>query len=260
MKLYFTLVGASIRARMQYKFNFLFSTFSYGLIMVTDFLMLAAILLRFDDIRGWSIYEVGVLYGISSASMSLYRVVAAEIHDFERYMVEGEFDSLLIRPVSPLTLLLSRNLDLNRIGGVVQGLSILGISLSHLTALPTFFWLLWYLPVALGTGLIISVSLGLMTATLAFWTHRIREFQVFTLYAPTNAANYPVSIYPGWLKWIFFTVLPVAFMNYLPATFLLQKGGEWYLLVVSPMAALLFAGVAFSFWRFGIRHYHSTGS
>ncbi|PTM53277.1 ABC transporter permease [Desmospora activa] len=260
MKLFFTLWGASLRSRMQYKGNFLFSSFTYGLIMAVDFLMLAAILLRFDDVMGWTIYEVGYLYGIASASMSLYRLLAPEIHEFERYMVEGEFDSLLIRPVPPLTLLLTRNLELSRIGGVVQGIAILVLSLHGLAA--TTHWLpaLLYLPVAFISGLIISFALGLITATLAFWTQRIKDFQAFTLYAPNNAASYPMSIYPGWLKWILFTVLPVAFIAYVPALYLLDKGGTWHNLWVSPAVAGVFLWISLRFWRFGIRYYHSTGS
>lgn len=260
IKLFFTLWGASLRSRMQYKGNFLFSTWAYALIMAIDFLMLSAILLRFDDVRGWTLFEVGYLYGIASASLSLYRLLAPEIHEFERYMVEGEFDSLLIRPVSPLTLLLTRNLELSRIGGVLQGWAILGISLYGLS--DTAHWLpaLLYLPIAFASGLGISFALGLITATLAFWTQRIKDFQAFTLYAPNSAANYPMSVYPGWLRWILFTVLPVAFIAYVPALALLDKGGSWHLLWISPLVAATFVWLSLRFWQFGIRHYHSTGS
>ncbi|MBA4495322.1 ABC transporter permease [Paenactinomyces guangxiensis] len=261
MKMYWTLLTASIRSRMQYKINFLLSAAANGLIMVIDFVLLAAILLRFDNILGWSIYEIGVLYGISSVSISAYRLIAPEIHNFDKYMIDGEFDSLLIRPVSPLTLLISKNLDFSRLGGMVQGGLILLISFSRLSlSPPDLLLLVLYTPIALLSGFLISFALGLMTATIAFWTQRVKDFQSFTLYAPFNAANYPISIYPGWLKIIFFTVLPVGFMNYLPATFLLHKGGDLWDLVISPVFAVLFVVLSLKFWRFGIQFYHSTGS
>jgi ABC-2 type transport system permease protein len=241
--------------------NFLVSTISYGLIMAVDFVLLAAILQRFDDVKGWNLYEVGLLYGISSIAITLYRVFGVEIHNFERYMVEGEFDSLLIRPVSPLSLLLTKNLDLSRIGGTIQGVLILIISFIGLNIdkLDLFFLLL-YLPISIGSGVVICFSLGLFTATLAFWTQRIKDFQTFTLYAPFNAANYPMNIYPGWLKIIFFTVIPVGFMNYTPVLFLLSKGGDLWNLALPPAVALVFLFLSLRFWKFGIRHYHSTGS
>ncbi|MCK6256608.1 ABC-2 family transporter protein [Fictibacillus sp. KIGAM418] len=260
MKLYIKLISASIRSRMQYKMNFIFSMVSYGVIMMIDFVLLAAILNRFDQIKGWNIYEVGVLYAISSISLSLYRTMAPEIHEFEKYMIEGEFDSLLIRPVSPLVLLLSKNLDLSRIGGVLQGLLILCLSLYGLSKEQQLVFLIAYLPVILVCGWLISFSLALFTATIAFWTQRIKDFQTFTLYAPFNAANYPMNIYPGWLKIIFFTVIPVAFMNYVPMLYLLHKGGSLYFLLLPAAVAGLFFCASLKFWNYGIKFYHSTGT
>jgi ABC-2 type transport system permease protein len=261
MSMYWSLLKASIRARMQYKVDFLASSLATSLIMATDYLMLAAILLRFKDIRGWTIEEVGVLYGISSISLSLYRLVGSELHDFDKYMVEGEFDQLLIRPVSPLTLLLSRHVDLNRLGGIAQGGLILGYSLSHLPGGSGMSSrVIAYLPVSVLSGLLIGLALSLTTATLAFWTERIKDFQSFTIYAPFNSANFPLSVYPGWLKALFFSIIPVAFMNWWPMSYLLGKGGTWLSLVLSPLFAALALGLALLFWNVGIRHYHSTGS
>lgn len=261
MSLYLKLISGSLRSRMQYKMNFLVSSISYGLIMAVDFVLLAAILQRFNDVKGWNLYEVGLLYGISSVAITLYRVFGVEIHNFERYMVEGEFDSLLIRPVSPLSLLLTKNLDLSRIGGTIQGILILAISIIGLN-LKNFelFLLVIYLPISIISGIAICFSLGLLTATIAFWTQRIKDFQTFTLYAPFNAANYPMNIYPSWLKLIFFTVIPVGFMNYTPILFLLDKGGSLWNLALPPAVATIFLFLALRFWQFGIRHYHSTGS
>ena len=261
VSLYLKLIGASLRSRMQYKVNFLFSAVAYAMISIVDFLLLAAILYRFDDIKGWSLYEVGVLYGIASAGIALYRFLAPEIHNFERYMIQGEFDSLLIRPVSPLLLLLSKNIDLGKIGGVAQGLLVIGISLVGLGYEGRVSAsLLLYIPIAIVAGFVISFSMGLITATIAFWTQRIKDFQTFTLYAPFNAANYPMSIYPGWLKFIFFTVVPVAFVNYVPVIYLLDKGGSLVNLFITPIVAAIALILSYMFWRFGIRNYHSTGS
>ncbi|MFC7373098.1 ABC transporter permease [Fictibacillus iocasae] len=261
LKLYFTLISGSLKSRMQYKVNFIFSMVSYSMIMAVDFILLAAILHRFDDVKGWDLYEVGLLYSISSIAISLYRVIGAEIHDFERYMVNGEFDSLLIRPVSPLFLLLTKNIDLSRIGGAIQGLIIMVISVSNLMETDrASLLLLAYLPVAVLAGLVICFAVGVLTAALAFWTEKIKDFQTFTLYAPFTAANYPMNIYPGMLKIIFFTVIPVAFMNYVPVFYLLNKGGQWWYLVLPAAVAAVFLALSLILWQTGIKHYHSTGS
>jgi ABC-2 type transport system permease protein len=260
-RLYRILITASIRAQMQYKFHFVAASVTTGLIMTLDFLVLSAILYRFDHVKGWGIYEVGMLYGVASVAMSLYRMFAPELHEFERYIIQGEFDQILLRPVSPLLLLLTRNIELMRIGGVVQGMAILGVSLFGLAAAGKDVWfILGYLPIAVVSGGVICFSIDLMTAAAAFWIQQIKELQIFTFYAPFSAANYPLSLYPNWLKGLFFTVIPVAFVNYVPMLYLLDKGGPWCNLLLSPLVAILFLLVAIRIWNLGIRHYHSTGS
>jgi ABC-2 type transport system permease protein len=259
--LYRKLLAASIRAQMQYKLNFTATAVTTAILSSIDFLILSAILHRFDHVKGWNLYEVGILYGLASIAVSLYRMLAPEIHDFERYIVFGELDQLLTRPVSPLLLLLTRNLELSRIGGVVQGLFILIVSLGGLAGQGRVTWLLLaYLPIALLTGLMIFFAIGLATATTAFWTGQLKELQTFTIFAPATAANFPISLYPGWLKLLFYSVVPVAFLNYVPMLFLLDKGGAWPLLLVAPLVGGVFCWLSIRFWQFGIRHYHSTGS
>jgi ABC-2 type transport system permease protein len=261
MALYWKLFKASIKSQMEYKIAFVAELFVFMLLQALDYVLVAAILMKFDTVGGWNLYEVGYLYSISAMVRSLYRVFCNDIHNFEKYTVQGEFDQLLTRPVSPLLLLFSRGIYWNQIGGFLQGVLILifcswGLHARGVDIVPA----LLYLPVSLVSGALIVFSLGLATATIGFWTVRINEFLAFTHYGPLNAASYPMNIYPGWLRGILFTVIPVAFITYVPALSLFDKGGSGWLLLISPLVALAITLVTLRFWQFGIRHYHSTGS
>ncbi|HEU4962946.1 MAG TPA: ABC-2 family transporter protein [Bacilli bacterium] len=261
MALYWKLIRASVAAQMEYKFSFLFSTLLMMVLQALDFLLIAAILLKFDTIKGWNLYEVGYLYAISMMVLSLYRTLCNEIHAFEKYTVQGEFDQLLTRPVSPLLNLFSRSLYLHQIGGFLQGIVVLAVSLWGLYGQGvSVAKALWFLPVSIVSGSLIVLALGLATATIAFWTVRIADFLPFTVYAPINASSYPMHIYPGWLKGLLFSVLPVAFIAYVPSLYLFDKGGAWWYLLLTPLVAAVALGLALAFWRFGIKRYHSTGN
>ncbi|MBL0385237.1 ABC-2 family transporter protein [Tumebacillus sp. ITR2] len=261
MNLYWKLLKASIKSQMEYKTAFFMELLVFMILQALDFLLVAAILLKFDTVGGWNLYEVGYLFAVASMVRSLYRVFANDIHNFEKYTANGEFDQLLTRPVSPLTLLIARGVYWNQIGGFIQGGIMLGLSLwgMHEQGVSIGPALL-YLPISLVTGTIIVFSLGLATATIGFWTVRINEFLAFTHYGPLNAASYPMHIYPGWLRGILFTLIPVAFITYVPALYLFDKGGAFWYLLVSPLVALATMGVTWKFWSFGIKQYHSTGS
>ncbi|PWK16472.1 ABC transporter permease [Tumebacillus permanentifrigoris] len=261
MALYWKLVKASLKSQLQYKLAFAFEVVMFMIMQALDFLLVAAILLKFDTVGGWDLYEVGYLFSIASLVRSLYRVFANEIHSFEKYTKNGEFDQLLTRPVSPLVLLFSRGINWNQIGGFLQGVLMLMFALWGLHEQGASIWAaLLYLPVSILSGALIVFSLGLATATIGFWTVKINELLAFTHYGPLNAASYPMHIYPGWLRGVLFTLIPVAFIAYVPSLYLFDKGGALWYLLVSPLIAFVVAGLALRFWKFGIKHYHSTGS
>ena len=57
--------------------------------------------------------------------------------------------------------------------------------------------------------------------------------------------------------WTF--VIPMAMIQYYPLLFLLGRTDSlWNAL--SPLVTLIFLIPAYLFWRFGLRHYRSTGS
>ncbi len=261
IRLYVQLVSASLRAQMQYKVDFLVSLFFDAILQSVDFALLAAIMLRFPEIAGWTIYEIGILYGMSWIAMSLYRTLAPELHDFEAYIIQGTFDSLLIRPWPTLMVLLSRNLELRKLGGALQGFVVFWISTNHLLAAGRIGWTDVLIMLGLAAiGTLIAFSISLATATFAFWIGRSDDLQTFTMFAPITASQYPLTVFPGWLKGLLSSILPVAFINFVPVQYLLGKGGSVWSLASSPIAACICLTVAYSFWRYGERHYHSTGS
>ncbi|HEY3367713.1 MAG TPA: ABC-2 family transporter protein [Symbiobacteriaceae bacterium] len=260
MALYFHLLGAGLRARLQYKLDFIVSTIMYGLLTAGDFLTAAALLYRYHVIAGWNLYEVAMLAGATSAAFGLFRTFGSELYAFESYLVSGEFDSLLVRPWPPLALLLTRNFDLGRVGAVAQGYLVLLVGVRGVLAQGAPAWLVVYaclLPLA---GACIVMAIALLTATAGFWVTRIDELQIFALNAPMTAANFPADIFPLWLRRLFTTFLPVLTWGYVPLTYALGKGGAPFYLAVPFVTAPLALLVGLRCWAFGVRHYQSTGN
>lgn len=260
LTLYRLLIRTSIRSRMQYKFNFLLAAVLAALIQISEFLMVAIVLHKFGAIQGWSIYEVGYLFAVMTLSKTLYRTFADEVHHLEKYLVSGDFDQLLTRPMPVLLALMPQNFRLMP-GEVLQGGFILCWSLGGMmkggqvgwTAVPFTLFII-------GTGAVILFSIGLATATIGFWTTRIGELQTFTEDAARTAAQYPLSIYPKWMSSLLLIVIPVGFVNYIPSLYILRgELGAW-VLAASAGVAIVCLAASLRFWRFGITRYQSTGS
>lgn len=261
LRLLWLLARSGLRERMHYKANFLITLVLRTALTMVDFLLVAVILYRFKLIAGWDVYEVAVLYGPAAMAYGLFRMFADELERFERYLVSGDFEGLLVRPWPTLLTLLGRRIDFSRLGAVAQGGVIMAIGASNLIgrgALTPLAAL--YLAVVPAFGALILTALSLLTAAIGFWTIRIEELQVFVLYAPLTASYYPLSIYPGWLKALLYTVIPVAFVNYLPVMYLLGKGAGPWTLVASPAVAGLMMLIGYRAWLFGNRNYQGTGT
>ena len=260
-RLYRVLASASIRAKMQYKFDFIGSTVIQAVTGLYDFFLVAVILWKFRTVAGWDIYEIGLLYSISRLAWGLYRVFCDEIDQFERYIVAGEFDSVLVRPYPSLFVLASRNLNLSRLGWVVQGIGVLSASVVKLVRTSKLsLAAVSYLPVAVAATTCLFLAIGVATSSAAFWIVRVEELQVFTENASGTATLYPLDIYPNWLKRMLLWVLPLGAGNYVPLRYLLGKGGSAADLLVPVLASVVALWGALRLWRIGESRYHSTGS
>ena len=260
MALYLRLLAASFRARLQYKWDFLINTLLNGLLFAIDFLIVAAIVLRYPLIGSWNLYEIALLAGVSGAAYGLVRIFAAELYYFEKYLVTGEFDQCMIRPWPTLLSVLARNFDFGRFGAVLQGFLILGIGLKGVLAAGAPWWILPYsltLPLA---GAVTLSAILIVTDAIGFFIIRIDELLIFTVNAPATAANFPASIFPSWLRRLLIGVLPVATIAYLPFSYVLGKAGSPLLLLVPYGTAAVALPIALVVWRWGERHYQSTGT
>ena len=76
--------------------------------------------------------------------------------------------------------------------------------------------------------------------------------------------SYPMHIYQDWLRTFFTYVIPAIFLNYYPALYFLDKVDPFhfpaYAPLLSPLVGFGMLAIALAFWRFGIRHYQSTGT
>jgi ABC-2 type transport system permease protein len=258
--MYRLLIRSSIRSRMQYTFNFWVGTAASGMINAVEFSLLAVVLHRFGTIQGWSMAESAYLYAVITLSKALYRSFASDVHNLEKYLVSGDLDGLLLRPAPVLLILMSQNFS-PRFGETALGISMLAFSLgsiieggaASLRAVPLTV-------IAILSGGILMFGIGLLTASAGFWLTRIEALQVLTEDASRTAAQYPLTIYPGWLQGLLTGLIPIAFVNYMPSLYIIRgTHGAWTLgLSIAVAGAVLI--LSMQVWKFGLTRYQSTGS
>ncbi|MBI2940777.1 MAG: ABC-2 family transporter protein [Chloroflexi bacterium] len=261
--LYARLVGARGRGQMQYRLSFATLVLASVLVTLAEFLVVVVIFGRIPHLAGWSLGEVAVLYGLSAISFAMAEMFAAGFDVFPRQIVQGTFDRVLTRPLGAFFQVLASELALRKIGKVAQGAAIL-VYAQHSLAVHWSPERLVVLALTVVSGTAIFFSLIVICATSCFWTVQANEAVNVLTNGGTAMISYPLDIYHAWLRRLATFVVPLAFVSYYPALYVLDRadplGLPAWVGFLSPVAAAAFGFLAWTVWSVGVRHYQGTGS
>ncbi len=252
-----------VRGQMQYRASFAMQIFGSFIINSVELAALLVLFRQFDNLGGWTKGEVILLYALSAVMFSIGDTLGTGLDGFSETIRLGEFDRVLTRPVSPFLQALVGDVSLRHLGQMLQGIVVFAYALS-LVHIPWDAARVAYLLVTIASGATLFLCLFAIQAVLSFWTvESIEAVNAFT-YGGSDLAQYPLHIFDRWLRRLFLWVIPIGFVSFLPAVYLLDKpdplGLPSVARFVAPVAALLFAAATGLLWGFGVRHYRSTGS
>lgn len=263
IRLYFTLINAAFRSQMQYRISFFLQFIGQFIITFIDFLAILFIFQKFSSIKGWTLWEVGLLYGMTSISFAIAEIMARGFDMFDRIIRFGELDRYLLRPVGIFIQIFTADVDIRKFGRLLQAIIILCISWYRL-GLEINIIKIVFLALSVFCGSFFYISLLIIGSTVCFWSIQSVELPNMLTYGGVETSSYPISAYRRWFRNVFIFFIPLAFVNYFPALYLLGKPDPLcmprFLSFIFPLAPAIMMFIAVRFWNFGIRHYTSTGS
>jgi ABC-2 type transport system permease protein len=256
-RLYLRYIAISLRAQLAYRATFAMKTFGHLLVTGIEFFGIWALFARFGTLRGWTLPEVALIYGIADIAFAFADGFGRGFDRVASLLKAGDFDRMLVRPRSTVLQLFGYELQLMRVGRLSQGLVVL------IWASRSFAWSAGSVAlVVLAIAGTIAVFLGLVVlqATSAFWTiESLEVWNAFT-YGGNYASQYPMEIYRAWFRRFFTAIVPLALTSYYPARAIIGRDplDVWH--VVAPLAGLVFFAISLLAWGVGVRHHASTGS
>lgn len=260
--IYARLVGARIRSQLEYRVSTALQLVGVAILTATDFVAIAVIFANVPELGEWSLGEVAFLYGLATISFALTDIAIGHLDLFPQMIREGTFDQILVRPLPSLLQVVASDFALRRLGKVLQGLAVLALALTLVDVDWTAGRVL-AIPLAIAAGAVIYGAVWIALATIAFWiVDAIELVNAFT-YGGSFLAQYPLGIFARWLRGLVVFVVPLAFVAYFPALYVLDKDDELglprLLSFASPLVAVVAAVVAGAVWRNAVRHYRSAG-
>jgi ABC-2 type transport system permease protein len=212
----------------------------------------------FHGVDGYSFSEVLLCYATVLMSYSLAEMFFRGFDTFAGTIGNGEFDRILLRPRSPILLVVSNKIEFTRFGRILQaiGMFAYGIAASGITW--TMDKIITLILMVLG-GSVIFGCLFVIYASICFFTLEGLEFMNILTDGAREYGKYPLDVYgKGVLKFCTFLV-PYTLFQYYPFLYLTGRTSN-PISIVLPVAACLFVIPVYLLWRLGVRHYKSTGS
>jgi ABC-2 type transport system permease protein len=249
------------RASMAYRASFWMMAISSFVIGGLDFVGIWIMFSAVDSLGGFGLAEIAFLYGATGLGLAIADMFVGRVERLGQMVRLGKLDVMMVRPVPLLAQVCADEFALRRLARVVQTGLIFGVGCAYVDWSPTKVLLA---AVMIGSGAAIFFAVFVGFACLQFWTADSSEVANAFTYGGNTMTQYPLTIYPQELVKTLTFVFPLAFVNWYPSLYILDREDpfglpEW-LQFASPVAALvLLAGAAVA-WRTGVRHYTSTGS
>ncbi|MFI2783120.1 ABC transporter permease [Streptomyces sp. ALB3] len=263
VRAYGLIVAMWLRSTMAYRASFVMTALGNFLVTGFDFVTIMLMFGHVDALGGFTLPEIALLYGTSATAFGLCDLVLGSMERLGRRVRDGTLDTLLVRPVPVLAQVAADRFALRRLGRITQGLLVLGYALVTLDIGWTPLKVVM-MPLMVLSGAAIFGAVFVVGAAFQFYAQDASEVQSAFTYGGTTLLQYPPSVFAQDLVRGVTFVVPLAFVSWLPALYVLGRDypvdlPQWVAFLPPVVAAgcWVLAGLA---WRAGLRAYRSTGS
>lgn len=258
---YWRIAVLWMRASLAYPVSFWVLALTGLLTTGLDFIAIVFIFTTVDSLGGFSLEEIAFLYGASGLGLAVADLVVGNAERLGQLIRLGRLDTMMTRPVPLLVQVCAHEFALRRVARVLQ-------------AAVVFAWACWSVDwtpsrvtvaaVMVASGSVIFFCLFIGLACIQFWTADSAEVANAFTYGGNALTQYPLTVYPSEVVKALTFVLPIAFVNWYPALYVLGRDDPFglppWLQHAAPLAAAASVAVCALAWRTGVRHYRSTGS
>ena len=203
---------------------------------------------RVDDVRGWNIDTVMLLYAVLTTSAGIVLGLLCNARKIPQLVDDGSLDHVLTLPVAALPHLLVRRIDPVNIGDAAFGLVLFAVVGTPTPARLAVFVFAVACSALVLTGFLVA------TGSISFFAGRSQSSDL-SLHAMLMLASYPTSIFTGYTKGLLFTVVPAAFVSSVPSS--LVDEFSWTTAAALAGAAAVFVAVGVTAFTLGLRRYTS---
>ncbi|MDQ0258039.1 ABC-2 type transport system permease protein [Evansella vedderi] len=258
LSIFFQYAAQYLKTRMTYRGDLVVEIFSDLLFQAVNLIFILVVFGHTALLAGWSREEIIFIYGFFLVPYAIFSAFF-NIWDFnDRYIVKGEMDRVLTRPIHSLFQIIIERMELESLFGVITGLAIMFYAGSQLGLELSWYDPFVFILMVIG-GAFIYAGIFICLASISFWSDSKTDIMPM-MYNIGNYGRYPVDIYNNVIRFVLTWILPFAFVGVYPAAFFLGRT-EWYTYAfLTPVMGVVFLSIAYFLWNAGVKRYRGAGN
>lgn len=253
----------SILTNMEYPASMLGWLLSNPIQFIVGFATIKFVVAEFGSINGWNYGQLAFLYGLAIISHALSMIFFVQGWFMGGYVIRGEFDRYMLRPMSVLYQFCFTKFNLFGITDLIPGICVFvyGCVKVHFTF--SLYNILALLSLLVGATFIRG-GVYLAIGSTSFWTKSATDFGAYTQEFFDKTTMYPLTMYPESVQFILTYLIPIGWVSFYPAAELIGipngrfvwHGAVWVTLLAGALVFLVAAVV----FHVGLKQYESAGN
>lgn len=259
----FVSIKMALLTVIEYPANIIGWLLSNPIQFVLGFAAIRFVVAEFGNINGWDYGQLAFLYGVSVLSHALSMIFFVNGWFLGWWVIDGEFDRLLTRPLSVVYQFFFTNINVMGVTDLVPGIIVFAYGCNKIG----FEWSLGkaiLIIILLAGAALIRGGIYIIIGSSTFWTKSTTDFGAFTQEIFDKTTMYPITMYPKKAQIVLTYLIPIGWVSFYPASGLLgidngfACGGfaVWITLLVGIIVMLMAALV----FKIGLRQYESAGN
>ena len=259
LSLYRIFVIQYVKTMMQSKVDFFIGLGGFLISQAAGLAFLYLVFEQIPSMQEWNLEQMLFIYGFAQIPRGLDHLLTDNIWMVGWQMViKGTFDKYILRPMNIFFQIVCEKVQFDALGELLVGFALVGWAVSKGTVEITPIRVLFF-AVSVIAGAVIYTSVKLILASFAFWLKDSSAIMT-TAYEVADFAKYPIEIYAKPIQVVLMTILPFAFVAYIPSTYFLIDANIWRTIGAECAVALVIWIVAYKLFQKGLTIYDSAGN
>ncbi len=258
LRLYFIIETQYIKARMQYRADFIISSIGMFFSSLATLGIFWIIFNSIPNLAGWSFMQLVFIYGFYMIAISPMQILFDHIWQIRFHVQQGTFLKYYFRPLNMMFYYMSEMFDLKGLTQLAAGIVILIYSSIQLDLSWTLSRVALLL-LTLFSASLVQISITVLAGCAAFWV--LDAYPVLGLaWKLREFAPYPMNIFDGAFRFTFTFIIPLGFVAFYPSQLFLQPEEVSSLVYFSPLVGIALFALTYWVWTKGVNSYTGTGS